>query len=365
MDINNPFETFQRYAFRLEALPQYIVAEEIEPLRYFEETGLMNDRDTEWPELIRSNTLQGKKVERLRLLSEKLTDYERYEIQAYRGPSVGEDIRTALVKDFADQYKYDFWFFDDEWIAQVNYEADGTFINFDVRTATQQEKDMFMYWHGVFENAKPLRQIPFVSNTPDDTHCLQAAYMSIAKYFDPTFAVSMEEWSVLTGYEEGLGTWANAGIVWFKEHGYDVKHIEQYDFAAFIDHPREYMIEHNGDVAGLWGYEHTNVPAEIERMKKLLETDIVEQREPTFDDVKRYIDDGYLVRISINCQKLDREEGYIGHAVVITGYNDTYVTFHDPGLPAIPNRQATYAELDAAWADPSPQIKELDAIKRL
>jgi uncharacterized protein YvpB len=65
----------------------------------------------------------------------------------------------------------------------------------------------------------------------------------------------------------------------------------------------------------------------------------------------------------VNCQKLDGEEGYIGHAVIITSYNENYITFHDPGLPAIPNRQVTYKEFDAAWADPTPQVKELDAIK--
>ena len=209
----------------------------------------------------------------------------------------------------------------------------------------------------------PLKQIPFVANTPDNTHCLQAAYMSIAQYFDPDFAIPMDEWSALTGFEEGKGTWANAGLVWFHKHGYDVKHIALFDFEAFMKHPKKYMIDFNGQEAGQWGYDHTNIPAEIERIKILLTTGIVEHREPTFDDIRRYIDDGYLVRVTVNCQKLDDKDGYEGHAIVVTDYNDTYVVFHDPGLPAIPNRQATYAEFEAAWADPTPQVKEFDAIR--
>jgi len=209
-----------------------------------------------------------------------------------------------------------------------------------------------------------IKNVPFVANTPDDTHCLQAAYMSIAKYFDPSFSIPMSEWSEATGYEEGLGTWANAGLVWFKEHGYDVKHIEQYDFDAFIKNPRAYMIEHNGEEAGLWAYEHTNIPAEISRIKRLVAANITEQRVPTLDDVKKYIDQGYLVRVGINCRKLDNDEdGFVGHAVVITGYDDTQLTFHDPGSEPIPNRKATYDEFEAAWGDPVPLIKELDAIK--
>ena len=362
MDITNPFETFEKYAFRLEALPQYIVSSEKDTFAHFLETGIVRPSDNEWAELVKKNIDAGKKMERLRLFSEKLTDYERYEIQVYSGPSAGESIHTALKKDYIDQYQYDFWFFDDEWIAQVNYEADGTFVNFDVRRATSDEIEQFQYWHSVYETAKPLIQVPFVSNTVDDTHCLPAAYMSIARYFDAKFNIGMDEWSDITGYEEDKGTWANAGLVWFKEHGYDVRHIEAYDFDAFIKDPKGYMITFSGQEAGEWGYEHTNVPAEIERMKRLVAANVTEKREPTMDDLKKFIDEGYLVRLTINCRILDGEEGYVGHAIVVTSRNDTYVTLHDPGLPAIPNRQVTYDELQAAWGDGG---KELDAIRRV
>lgn len=360
MDPNNPFETFEHYAFRLEALPQYIVPQEEDALRHFLETGLVAEYDPDWLMLVSSNVKAGKRMERLRLFSEHLTDYERYEIQAYPGPIGGEQIRTALRKDYLEQYIYDFWFFDDKWIAQVSYKEDGTFINFDVRLATTEEITMYQYWYSVFKTAKPLRQVPFIANTSDDTHCLQAAYMSIAKYFDPNFSIPMDEWSGYTGYEEGLGTWANAGLVWFKENGYDVEHYELFDFEEFIRRPKEYMIELHGEEAGNWGIEHTNIPMEVERMKKLLEAGITQKRQPTIKDIKQFIDDGYLVRVTVNCGTLDGTDEYVGHAVVVIGYNDTYIQFHDPGLPPIPNRQVTFEEFEAAWSD---QEKELDAIR--
>jgi hypothetical protein len=158
MDLRNPFETFKESAFRLEALPQYVVEEEKEPLKHFQKTGLIQISDQSWPDLIRKNIESGKKMERLRLLSDKLTDYERYELQAYSGPSAGEEIHLALRSDYNDHYRYDFWFFDNEWIAQVNYKDDGTFINFDVRIATNEEKEMFTYWYSVFQNSQLLRQ---------------------------------------------------------------------------------------------------------------------------------------------------------------------------------------------------------------
>jgi len=202
--------------------------------------------------------------------------------------------------------------------------------------------------------------VPFVSNTADDTHCLQAAYMIIAKHFDQTFSIDMGEWSELTGYEEDLGTWANAGLVWFKEHGYDVFHYELFDFEEFIKRPKGYLIEVHGKDAGIWGYNHTNVPVEIERMKKLIASGISERRRPTMDDIKRFIDDGYLVRVTVNCGTLNRDRKYVGHAVVVIDYDETHIHFHDPGLPPIPNRRVTFEEFEAAWSD---QEKELDAIR--
>jgi len=204
--------------------------------------------------------------------------------------------------------------------------------------------------------------VPFVPNEPDNLHCLQAAYMSIAKYFDPSFNIPMDEWSKLTGFEKGMGTWANAGLVWFKEHGYDVHHLELFDFEAFTVRPKEYMIEMFGQEAGDWGYKHTNVPAEIERMKKAITADVFVRRNPTMKDMKKFINDGYLVRLTLNANVLNGRKGYVGHAVAVIGYNDGFVTLHDPGLPAIPNRQVTFEKLEAAWGD---QGRELDAIRRV
>ncbi len=179
-------------------------------------------------------------------------------------------------------------------------------------------------------------------------------------YFDPTFSIDMDEWSRLTGYEEGMGTWGNAGLVWFKEHGYDVKQYDTFDYSEFIKRPKEYMIELHGEEAGTWGYEHTNVPAEIERMKKIVELNINERREPSMEDLKRFLDEGYLVRVTINSGRLNNHEDYEGHAIVVTDYTETHIQFHDPGLPAIPNRRVSIEEFELAWSD---QAKELDAIR--
>jgi len=205
--------------------------------------------------------------------------------------------------------------------------------------------------------------VPFVANTPDDLHCMQAAYMMIAKYFQPDFAMDMNEWSKFTGFEKDKGTWASAGLLWFKEHGYQIRHLSLFDYETFVKSPEAYLIELTGKAVGAWQIAHTNIPVEVNRIKKLLQAEIVERRQPTIVDIKKFLDDGYLVRVLVNANKLNGKEGYFGHAIPIIGYDDKNIVFHDPGLPPTPNRSVTCADFEAAWADPNPESKELDAIK--
>lgn len=154
----DPFNTFQHYAFRLEGLPEYIVENEKESLAHFKRTGEIIQKDNDWPDFVAKSVAQGRKIQRLRLLSAKPTDYERYEIKAYCGPSAGEEIRTALRDEFSDKYKYDFWFFDDAWIMQMNYAHDGAYLGNEVRSASPQEIEMYKHWQGVFGGAERLLQ---------------------------------------------------------------------------------------------------------------------------------------------------------------------------------------------------------------
>ncbi|MEO6761767.1 MAG: hypothetical protein ABI220_05385 [Candidatus Saccharimonadales bacterium] len=207
------------------------------------------------------------------------------------------------------------------------------------------------------------RKVPFIPNEPDDLHCLQASYMMIAKYFDPSFNISMPEWSKITAFDKS--TWASAGLMWFKGHSYDVKHVTLFDYERFIKDGAKYLIDLCGPEVADWQITHSNIPDEVKRAKMLLDSGIVERREPIQADIKDYLDNGYLIRILVNYCKLAEVSGYAGHAVVLYDYDDNGVFMHDPGLPPLPSRYVTWNKLESAWADPGPDNKELDAIKKL
>lgn len=207
------------------------------------------------------------------------------------------------------------------------------------------------------------KTIPFVANTDDDLHCLQAAFMSILRYFNPDANMDWDEWSRLTGFEKGKGTWPIAGLVWFHQQGFDVQHIESFDFNAFSAHGETYLRQRYPGETGEWAIEHTNIPAEQKRAQELSKLGIFENREPTLQDIKIAIDEGYLVRVHVNSRQLNNEAGYFGHAVVVFDYDNLGVTLHDPGLPAIPNRKVLFEDFERAWHNPDDGSAELSAIR--
>ncbi len=206
-------------------------------------------------------------------------------------------------------------------------------------------------------------EVPFIQNTEDDLHCLQAAYMMIVKYYRPDFKVDWNEWSKVTGFEIGKGTWASAGVLWFSNNGFEVKHYEIFDYDMFFETGGEYLIQKNGKEVGQWQIEHSNIQAEQNRAKQMIDKGLLENIEPTIKDIKTYLDEGYLLRASLNSRRLNGKEGYFGHAVTVIGYDDGSFTVHDPGLPPYPNRRILFDDFEAAWADPNNEAKELDAIK--
>ena len=205
--------------------------------------------------------------------------------------------------------------------------------------------------------------VPFVPNTKDDLHCLQAAYMMIVKYFKPGFKMDWDKWSKITGFEVDKGTWASAGVLWFNSNGFDVKHYEVFDYDEFFKRGGDYLLQISGKSVGQWQIEHSNIPLEQKRAKQMIDRGLLEYKEPTIGDIKDYLDKGYLLHVLLNSRRLNGKDGYFGHAVTAIGYDERSLIVHDPGSSPYPNRSILFDDFEAAWADPNKDSKEMDAIK--
>lgn len=122
----NLFRHAQHTAFRLEVRTAYGVAEEDDGLRRFlaGEPTLVEEWLAPWLDLMREQTGQGKRVERVRVVDDPPSPYLRFEIAVEpHNRAAGEDIRYLDRKqaDALDLPRWDFWMFDSRLVARLEF----------------------------------------------------------------------------------------------------------------------------------------------------------------------------------------------------------------------------------------------------
>ncbi|MEV8002038.1 DUF6879 family protein [Streptomyces parvus] len=136
------FRTFSRSAWRLETRRRYASDEATDTYRQFVETGRVEwDESDPYCELIRSQTTQGKRVLRVRIVDRPPTTGQLYLLNnAKRNSGLGEDIRNLRRAD-ADRLQLpseDFWLFDSRLAARLRFD-DGDHL-VDVELITEPDE---------------------------------------------------------------------------------------------------------------------------------------------------------------------------------------------------------------------------------
>ncbi|MEV6730124.1 MULTISPECIES: DUF6879 family protein [unclassified Streptomyces] len=132
------FKTFEHTAWRLETRRRFASDEAAETYAQFT-AGLPVewDYDDEWSRTIRSQTSQGKRVERVRLVDDPPTPGQLYLLDnAKRNCAVGEDIRN-LSRAEANRLRLpaeDFWIFDSRFAVLLNFDDDDNLLDVELIT---------------------------------------------------------------------------------------------------------------------------------------------------------------------------------------------------------------------------------------
>lgn len=120
---------FEHTAFRLEVRSKYGVDYETEPwLRW--RVGEPDDMTwlAGWTTIVQRATAAGKRIERVRLVGEQLTDYQRFALDMCRHNTVaGEDIRYLRREHAADlgvPTDQDWWLLDSARLAHILFDTD-------------------------------------------------------------------------------------------------------------------------------------------------------------------------------------------------------------------------------------------------
>lgn len=131
-------DRFRTQLFRMETLPEYTVDSDGDDYQLWL-TGApvpVSDRKRRWMDVLRRERAAGKVSTRVRILSEQLTDYERYSCQAgyALNAEAGEDIRILHrgehpIPVLDDR---DFWIVDDVEAVGMVYDEHGRFCGAEV-----------------------------------------------------------------------------------------------------------------------------------------------------------------------------------------------------------------------------------------
>ncbi len=205
--------------------------------------------------------------------------------------------------------------------------------------------------------------VPFYSNTPEGTHCFQAAIKMVLKYFLPNEEYSFEELNVKTAKVKGLWTWLMAGLLWLKKKGFEIKKIGMFDYEKFIKEGEKYLIDFYGKEVGEAQIAHSKISQEIGYSKDFIKEIQIEKRIPEKKDIIKFLDDEYLVICVVNSRILNNLPGYSGHFVLVKGYENDSLIFHDPGLPGQENRKTSFDLFEKSWAYPNQSAKILMSFK--
>lgn len=169
--------------------------------------------------------------------------------------------------------------------------------------------------------------IPFYKQ-PDPKGCVVATLRMALEYFGQKY--TWEELNELVERKEGKWGSFSAAVVKLKKEGWDVKIIETFDFERYYKEGVKYFYKKYGKSIT----EETFLPnydfeASKKHAKELLSLGIAERRKLSFKEIEQYLNEGYLVAVVVNSRMLTGNEGFMAHAVLITGIDDENVWFHD------------------------------------
>ena len=189
--------------------------------------------------------------------------------------------------------------------------------------------------------------VPFVKN-PND-RCVPASVGMILAYFLPNKQFTMPELEHLCAYRQGEGCWPMAHWLELTDMGFEIKVIEAFDLRDFSEDPVAYLksILKDPEALAFQLVNTENLKKEAALSKEVLARGLYHENRPgTVEDIKTFLDDGWVVRLEVDAMTLARQPGYEGHSVLAIGYTDDEIILHNPD-----GRHGNRPEQHVAWPD--------------
>ena len=190
---------------------------------------------------------------------------------------------------------------------------------------------------------------PFVSNSEDGMHCVNAVFRMIAQDLLGR-DYSWEEIDALSHAEPPKGTWSFPLETTFTKMGVHVKNIEPVDYAKLYEGGLEYFKTIVGKDDFEWTATKSNLISVLHLIPEFIETVEHETRRATMAEIVQWLQEGKLIAAQINSSILNSKPGTSLHFVLLYDFDGENLHLHDPGLPPIESRKVPLQEFEKAFA---------------
>lgn len=204
-----------------------------------------------------------------------------------------------------------------------------------------------------------------VENAEDGMSCFHACVQMIMRTQKTAEVFSFADIDKILRRKPGKYSWEYAVLTELVKRKFDVKLIQTFNLERFIDNPEDYLIEYFGEEAGKNQIENSQLDEVIEDAKNFLSSgcEVVQNRVPNLEDVRDLLKEGYFLIPIINQKILQSDPGYVAHSIVLFGFSNRGVRFHNPGPPATRASEIDWTLFEKAWSSPSESARSLIAVR--
>ena len=170
---------------------------------------------------------------------------------------------------------------------------------------------------------------PFYSNDGDGNQCFQACIRSVLNYYELPDK-SLDELDALSGREPNGWTWSTQVVHALDELGVKNTLYTAGEISEGLD-VKNYLEELFGEHAEKY-IKLTNIESVQTSTQWVISNERYEKRTVSKEEIREWLDEKQPVIALLDWNKVtDREGGYQGHAVVITGYDENHFFVHHNG----------------------------------
>jgi len=174
--------------------------------------------------------------------------------------------------------------------------------------------------------------LPFYENEGDGSQCMQVAMQIVLKHF-LNKEYSLEELDSLTKRKKGKWTSTSQIVSALYDLGLDVKFYSKEDLEPFLE-GEPFIRKHYGKDADKI-LKFIDLPVVIDSIKNLLNYSVFEKKKLDFSEIEEHMKKGRVPLMLIDHNKITgKDDKYQGHFVVVTGFGEESVYYHESGPKA-------------------------------